>query len=38
MIERLGSALAIPMIYVSHQPQETARLTDTVLQLDQPTA
>lgn len=38
MIERLGSALAIPMIYVSHQPQETARLTDTVLQLGQPTA
>lgn len=38
MIERLGSALAIPMIYVSHQPQETARLTDTVLQLGQPAA
>ena len=33
MIEELGAALAIPMIYVSHQPQETARLTDTVLRL-----
>lgn len=36
MIEQLGSTLAIPMIYVSHQPRETARLTDTVLQLGQP--
>lgn len=33
MIEQLGRALAIPMIYVSHLPQETARLTGTVLQL-----
>ncbi len=33
MIEQLGSTLAIPMVYVSHQPQETARLTDTVLNL-----
>jgi molybdate transport system ATP-binding protein len=33
MIEQLGSSLAIPMIYVSHQPQEIARLTDTVLNL-----
>lgn len=36
MIEQLGRALAIPMIYVSHQPQETARLTDTVITLATP--
>ncbi|MXP43051.1 ATP-binding cassette domain-containing protein [Allopontixanthobacter sediminis] len=33
MIEHLGTAIGIPMIYVSHQPEETARLTDTILQL-----
>ena len=36
MIEQLGNALAIPMIYVSHQVQETARLTDTVITLAPP--
>jgi molybdate transport system ATP-binding protein len=33
MIEQLGSVLGIPMIYVSHRPQETARLTNTIVQL-----
>ena len=33
MIEHLVSALAIPMIYVSHQPAEAERLTDTVITL-----
>jgi molybdate transport system ATP-binding protein len=33
MIEQLGTSLAIPMIHVSHRPQEIARLTDTVLNL-----
>lgn len=36
MIEQLGRTLAIPMIYVSHQPQETARLTGTVITLVPP--
>lgn len=33
MIEHLGREIGIPMIYVSHQPEEAARLTDTVLEL-----
>lgn len=33
MIQQLRSDLAIPMIYVSHQPAETDRLTDTVIAL-----
>ncbi|MDZ4306959.1 hypothetical protein [Allopontixanthobacter sp.] len=33
MIEEIGTTIGIPMIYVSHQPEEAARLTDTVLQL-----
>ncbi len=36
MIEQLGSALAIPMIYVSHQPHETARLAGKVITLVPP--
>lgn len=33
MIEQLAANLNIPMIYVSHQPQEIVRLTETVLHL-----
>ena len=33
MIEHLGTAMGVPMVYVSHQREETARLTDTVLHL-----
>lgn len=33
MIENLGATLVIPIVYVSHRPQETARLTDTILRL-----
>ncbi|MDN3644737.1 ATP-binding cassette domain-containing protein [Pontixanthobacter aestiaquae] len=33
-IERLRDELAIPMLYVSHDTNEVARLTDTVVTLD----
>lgn len=34
MIERIHAQLAVPMIYVSHEPAEVARLTQSIINLD----
>lgn len=38
MIEALVAEIAIPVLYVSHQPEEVARLTGTILSLNQHSA